>query len=323
MSIRTRSVALTKLKRGRRGLNAFPIAQLSKLNNKDLPKQTPPGPPLNGVAGRVPWDGCPGTSGSAQVETPARVVRVVVWRAVRALQCLSRALCSSFVPLYSSSGSLLSMASTTVGCAGTPRHGRGHPAMHSMNKHEALHPMNKSLDEVLQTRPCLEALRHAGLCRLLAGAQRNILAHSQAKRTKQFLAAPAPPFTPDFPFSSRSLTFSTERAHFHYHCTPDLPLWRGAGGGGLLAGTRRRPAAEDGVPPSLQIPPHTHILLARSPAPYSPFLRRAHSTTAFSGPMARPPPSPPRPPPSHMHAGWMVSATKTPTSSAPSQGRPF
>ena len=117
------------------------------------------------------------------MENPARVVRVVVWRAVRALQCLSRALCSSFVPLYSSSGSLLSMASTTVGCAGTPRHGRGHPAMHSMNKHEALHPMNKSLDEVLQTRPCLEALRHAGLCRLLAGAQRNILAHSQAKRT--------------------------------------------------------------------------------------------------------------------------------------------
>ena len=50
---------------------------------------------LNGVAGRVPWDGCPGTSGSAQVETPALVVRVVVWRAVRALQCLSRALSSS------------------------------------------------------------------------------------------------------------------------------------------------------------------------------------------------------------------------------------
>ena len=160
-------------------------------HNKDLPKQTPPGPPLNGVAGRVPWDGCPGTSGRAQVETPARVVRVVVWRAVRALQCLSRALCSSFVPLYSSSGSLLSMACTTVGCAGTPRHGRGHPALHPMNKHEA-HPMNKSLDEVLQTRPCMEALRHAGLCRLLAGAQRNILAHSQAKRTKQFLAAPPP-----------------------------------------------------------------------------------------------------------------------------------
>ena len=30
-------------------------------------------------------------------------------------------------------------------------------------------------------------------------------------------------------------------------------------------------------------------------------------------------PLPPRPPPSHVHAGWMVSATKTPTSSAPSQ----
>jgi hypothetical protein len=28
---------------------------------------------------------------------------------------------------------------------------------------------------------------------------------------------------------------------------------------------------------------------------------------------------PPGPPPSHIHAGWMVSATKTPTSSAPSQ----
>ena len=64
---------------------------------------------------------------------------------------------------------------------------------------------------------------------------------------------------------------------------------------------------------------HTHILLARSPAPYSPFRRRAHSPTAFSGPMAHPPPSPPRPPPSHIHAGWMVSATRTPTSSAPSQ----
>jgi hypothetical protein len=101
------------------------------------------------------------------------------------------------------------------------------------------------------------------------------------------------------------------------------PLWRGPGGGGVLAGTRRPSAAGDGVPPSLQIPPHTHILLARSPAPYSPFRRRAHSPTAFSGPMARPPPSPPRHPPSHMHAGWMVSATNTPTSSAPSQDRPF
>jgi hypothetical protein len=104
---------------------------------------------------------------------------------------------------------------------------------------------------------------------------------------------------------------------------PDLPSWRGAGGGGLLAGTRRRPAAEDGVPPSLQIPPHTCILLTRSPAPYSPFRRRAHSPTAFSGPMARPPPPPPRPPPSNIHAGWMVSATKTPTSSAPSQDSLF
>jgi hypothetical protein len=35
--------------------------------------------------------------------------------------------------------------------------------------------------------------------------------------------------------------------------------------------------------------------------------------------MERPPPSPPRPPPSHIHAGWMVSATRTPTSSAPLQ----
>ncbi len=52
----------------------------------------------------------------------------------------------------------------------------------------------------------------------------------------------------------------------------------------------------------------------------TPFHRRHdHSPTAFSGPMARPPPSPPRPPPSHIHAGWMVSATRTPTCSAPSQ----
>jgi hypothetical protein len=37
-----------------------------------------------------------------------------------------------------------------------------------------------------------------------------------------------------------------------------LPLWRGAGGGGVLAGTRPPSAAGDGVPPSLQIPTHTH-----------------------------------------------------------------
>ena len=60
----------------------------------------------------------------------------------------------------------------------------------------------------------------------------------------------------------------------------------------------------------LQIAPHTHILLARSPAPYSHFRRRAHFPTAFSGPMASPPPCPPRPPPSHIHTGWMVSATR-------------
>ena len=72
------------------------------------------------------------------------------------------------------------------------------------------------------------------------------------------------------------------------------------------SGKRRRPAAEDGVPPSLQIPPHTHILLARSPAPYSPFPpRRAHSPTAFSGPMARPA----RAPCSHPQTGPPDSAT--------------
>jgi hypothetical protein len=102
-----------------------------------------------------------------------------------------------------------------------------------------------------------------------------------------------------------------------------LPLWRGAGGCCVLAGTRRPSAAGEGVPPSLQILPHTHILLARSLAPYSSFRWRAHSPTAFSGPVVRPPPSPPRPPPSHMHAGWMVSATKTPASSATSQDSPF
>jgi hypothetical protein len=61
------------------------------------------------------------------------------------------------------------------------------------------------------------------------------------------------------------------------------------------------------VPPSLQIPPHTHILrVCNTHTPYSPCRRRAHSPTAFSGPMARPP----RPPPSHIPTGWMVSAAK-------------
>ena len=58
---------------------------------------------------------------------------------------------------------------------------------------------------------------------------------------------------------------------------------------------------------------YTHT--ARSLAAlYSPFRQRAHSPTAISGPMARPPSSPPCPPPSHMHAGWIVSATTTLTS---------
>jgi hypothetical protein len=46
------------------------------------------------------------------------------------------------------------------------------------------------------------------------------------------------------------------------------------------------------VPTYLQILPHTHILLARSPASYSPCRGRTHSPTTFSGPMAHrlPPP---------------------------------
>ena len=67
---------------------------------------------------------------------------------------------------------------------------------------------------------------------------------------------------------------------------------------------------------------HTYCSLARLP-PTHPFVGAPILQHTFSGPMARPPPSPPRPLPSHMHAGWMVSATKTPTSSAPSQDPPF
>jgi hypothetical protein len=64
------------------------------------------------------------------------------------------------------------------------------------------------------------------------------------------------------------------------------PLWRGAVGGGLLLGTRRRPAAEDGALPSLQILPHTHILLARSPAarPFSHGIFRSDGAPASLAP---------------------------------------
>ena len=68
----------------------------------------------------------------------------------------------------------------------------------------------------------------------------------------------------------------------HFELKKELPLRRGVGDGGLLAGKRRRPAAEDGVPPSLQIPPHathTYCSLARLP-PTHPFLLGA--PTAFS-----------------------------------------
>ncbi len=53
-----------------------------------------------------------------------------------------------------------------------------------------------------------------------------------------------------------------------------LPLWRGAGAGGVLAGTRRQLAAGDGVPPSLQILyclTHTYCSHARLP-PSHPFV---------------------------------------------------
>jgi len=79
---------------------------------------------------------------------------------------------------------------------------------------------------------------------------------------------PAPPELHYFP--SRSSPAKTQRLALLGNCR-----WRGGGGGGVQACTRLQSAAGDGVPPSLQIPPHTRILLARSPAPYSPF-RRAH-----------------------------------------------
>ena len=56
--------------------------------------------------------------------------------------------------------------------------------------------------------------------------------------------------------------------------------------------------------PSLQIPPHTHILTDRSPTPYSPTTpRRPHSPTAFSGPIAPPPTHTPPP-----HTGFLMRA---------------
>ena len=69
-------------------------------------------------------------------------------------------------------------------------------------------------------------------------------------------------------------------------------------------------ALRDTVPPSLQILPHTHILAARSPAPYSPTTPcRAHSPTAFSGLIAHPPPSPAYSPCSNPQAGPPDSAS--------------
>ena len=63
---------------------------------------------------------------------------------------------------------------------------------------------------------------------------------------------------------------------------------------------------------------HTYCSLARLP-PTHPFVGAPILQRHFQVPWRA---RLPRPPPSHMHAGWMVSATKTPTSSATSQGRP-
>ena len=59
----------------------------------------------------------------------------------------------------------------------------------------------------------------------------------------------------------------------------------------------------------LQISPHTHILTARSPDPYSPTTPLlAHSPTAFSVSIVRPSPSPAHAPGSHPQAGPPDSA---------------
>jgi hypothetical protein len=50
---------------------------------------------------------------------------------------------------------------------------------------------------------------------------------------------------------------------------------------------RRRPAAEDGVPTSLQIPSHTHIRTARSPAPCSPTNPRRAPPLSLNWPLMR------------------------------------
>ncbi len=48
--------------------------------------------------------------------------------------------------------------------------------------------------------------------------------------------------------------------------------------------------------------------------------KQAHPVLKYRDPHgSHQPLSPPRPPPSHIHAGWMVSATRMPTCSAPSQ----
>jgi len=65
---------------------------------------------------------------------------------------------------------------------------------------------------------------------------------------------------------------------------------------------------------------HAYCSLARLP-PTHPFVGAPILQRHFQ--VARPPASPPCPPPSHIHAGWMVSATTTPTSWAPSQDQLF
>jgi hypothetical protein len=127
--------------------------------------------------------------------------------------------------------------------------------------------------------------------------------------------------TPDGEFlrvSKHTFLRTTTRVRLRVSCKTAVMARRrrrrrpGGHAAAVGSGGRRAPISADTAS-------HTHT--ARSLA--CPLLTLSLARPFSNGPMARPPPSPPRPPPSHMHAGWMVSATKKQTSSTPSQDRPF
>ena len=112
--------------------------------------------------------------------------------------------------------------------------------------------MKKSLDEVLQTRPCLEALRHAGLCRLLAARNATSWCSAQHRvmlslQLRAFLSSP-PPALAGVSFAAQSAQCSPASRTPRRPTAPPLPTGPPSSPSPLLSQRSARASTNQSTP---------------------------------------------------------------------------